>query len=321
MKVLSCFFVGCLFCASLWAATPVEINGKLSVQGPRLVNEQGSPVALRGMSMFWSQWMSKYYVDSTVDWLVDDWKVQVLRVAMAVESGGYLVQPELEKQRAATVIDACIRRGIYVIIDWHDHKAVDHLDASKAFFTEMASRYGNFPNVLYEPYNEPLNTHRWEAVKAYHEQVVSAIRAVDPDNVILLGSPTWDQDVDVAASDPLTGVTNVAYTFHFYASDPFHQERLRAKADKAIAQGLCLFVSEWGVSESSGNGAFDKEKTDAWVRWMDKNGLSWCNWSLADKQETSAALKPGASPQGGWSEDMLTPSGAYIRGLIRGDVL
>ena len=307
----------CLSTGPLCAQTPVEANGRLSVQGARLVNEDGKPVSLRGMSLFWSQWMGQYYSDATVDWLVDDWKVNVIRIAMGVEGGGFLMQPGVEIQKVNTVIDACIRRGIYVIVDWHDHRAVDHVEQAEAFFMDIAARYGTAPNLIYETYNEPLDAHSWEQVKAYHERVVLAIRSIDPDNVILLGSPSWDQDVEVAAASPLTGVEQVAYTFHFYASDPGHQEALRAKADAAIERGVCVFVSEWGVSESSGNGSFDRSRTQAWVDWMERKGLSWCNWSIADKQETSAALMPGASPDGKWDAGMLSPSGAYIRSLLR----
>ena len=44
--------------------------------------------------------------------------------------------------------------------------------------------------------------------------------------------------------------------------------------------------------------------------------ISWCNWSIADKEETAAVLVPGASATGGWSESDLTESGAYVRSKI-----
>ena len=261
--------------------------------------------------------MPQFYNAEAVNWLVKDWNVSIIRAAMAIEHRGYLENPEREKERVFRVIDACIANNIYVIVDWHDHNAVDHEKEAVAFFEEVAKKYGENHHLIYETYNEPLNTHSWKQIKKYHEAVVAAIRKIDPDNVILLGSSRWDQAVDEASLAPLEGFENLAYTFHFYASDPYHQEKLRERADTAIKNGLCLFVSEWGVSESSGNGDFSLEKTDRWIQWLEENQLSWCVWSVADKQETSAALKPGASPNGEWSEDMLTQGGKYIREIIR----
>ncbi len=97
-------------------------------------------------------------------------------------------------------------------------------------------------------------------MKNYAVQVIAEIRKYDPDNLIVVGSPHWDQDVDVAAASPITGFKNIAYSFHFYASDPNHQDGLRAKADKAIKMGLPILVTEWGVGEASGNGVFDLDE-------------------------------------------------------------
>ena len=311
---LACLLL--LFCIAGNTTADTQVS-PLTVKEGKLLDKNGEVVVLRGMSLFWSQWMPQFYNEKAVQWLVDDWNVNVLRAAMAIEHGGYLRNPEREKAKIFAVIDACIAANIYVIVDWHDHNAVNHEAESVAFFKEVAEKYGKYPHIIYETYNEPLNTHSWEQIKKYHEAVVKAIRSVDPDNVILLGSSNWSQAVDEASRSPLEGFDNIAYTFHFYASDPHHQERLRARADTAIKNGLCIFVSEWGVSESSGDGLFDAAKTVAWLKWMEENQLSWCVWSIADKEETSAALRPRASGEGGWTEDDLTPSGKFIREHIR----
>lgn len=312
------FFVSFFyFGGSVFPAAPVEKHGALLVKDGRLCDKDGDVVVLRGMSFFWSQWMPQFYNKEAVEWLVRDWNVTVLRAALAVEHDGYLKNPEKEKKKVFEVIEACIEANIYVVVDWHDHNAVDHREQAAAFFKEAAEKYGKHPHIIYETYNEPLNKHSWSQIKEYHRAVVSEIRKIDPDNLILLGSSSWDQAVDEASKDPLEGFSNLAYTFHFYASDPYHQDKLRARADTAMKNGLCLFVSEWGVGESSGNGEFNLEKTERWLRWMDENKLSWCVWSIADKRETTAALQPGASHKGNWKESDLTPSGKFIREKIR----
>lgn len=306
-----------VFSLQIKAESPVDKHGSLQVKDGMLCNQNGEQIVLRGMSFFWSQWMPRFYNEKVVDRLVDDWNVNVLRIAMGVEFGGYLEHPKQEKAKVFEVVDACIKKGIYVIVDWHDHNAIDHEREAIEFFKEIATRYGSKPNLIYETYNEPLNTHSWSGVKAYHEAVVKEIRSIDPDNLIILGSPSWDQEVDKVAESPLEDQVNIAASFHFYASDPYHQEDLRKRADIALKKGLCLFVSEWGVSESSGNGAFDRSKTDRWLDWMETNKLSWCAWSIGDKAETSAVLRPGASGAGEWKSTDLTPSGKYLRQAIR----
>jgi endoglucanase len=161
------------------------------------------------------------------------------------------------------------------------------------------------------------NVLSWDTVKNYALQIIPEIRKYDPDNLIVVGSPSWDQDVDVAAADPITGYQNIAYSFHYYATEPGHQDGLRAKADKAIKMGLPLIVTEWGVGEASGDGKFDLEKNKKWMDWVEKNQLSWVNWNITDKKETTALLQPNAPATGGWATEQLTPAGVYIREWLR----
>jgi endoglucanase len=293
---------------------PVDFHGPLRTERNIMVNKAGIPPQLRGLSLSWSLWAGrKYYNPEVIDWLTKDFKISLLRVAMAVQpAGGYLQQPEEQLVLITTAIDQAVKNGIYVLIDWHDHNADKHLAESKAFFTIMAQKYAGIPNVIYEIFNEPAHQ-SWDQVKAYSVEVIKSIRQYDAKNIIVVGSPNWDQDVDIAASDPITGFDNLVYSFHFYASDPNHQEKLRAKAEIAMKRGLALFVTEWGVGESNGNGEFNREKTAVWMDWMEKNHLSWVNWNLTDKKETTALLVPGASIIGGWGDEQLTEAGKYIR--------
>jgi endoglucanase len=293
----------------------VEKHGQLSVKGTRLVDGKGDPVVLAGMSYGWHNWWPQYWNAETVRWLRDDWRCTVLRAAMGVEpDSGYLRRPEFSRNLVKKVVDACIRGGLYVIIDWHDHNAHRHPDAAVEFFTEMARTYGTNPGVIYEIYNEPAEAD-WKTVKAYSEKVISAIRAIDPDNLILVGSPHWDQDVHIAADDPVTGFSNLMYTLHFYAGT--HKAWLRERGDYALKKGIPLFVSEYGGCDASGDGPIDRPEWTLWMDWMNANGISWCGWAVYDKRETSAALKPGASVSGGWSAEDLKESGTIARGLIR----
>lgn len=294
--------------------TVVEEYGQLSVEGNKMVDQNGNPAQLRGMSFFWSQWIGKYYTNETVQWLKEDWHCTVVRAAMAIDYDGYLTNPEVEKQKVMTVIDAAIEHGIYVIIDWHDHEAENHLEESLAFFGEMAETYGSYPNVIYEPYNEPLDVSWRNVLKPYHEAVIAEIRKHDTDNLIICGTPNWSQDVEdvivARIDDP-----NIMYTLHYYAAT--HKQELRDKALLAIANSIPIFVTEYGVTQASGDESIDAPEAELWWNFLDNHKISYLNWSIADKEELSAALKPGASVAGGWSEEELTISGSMVRNEIR----
>jgi len=294
----------------------VEQHGRLSVVGNKIVDEHGEPVQFRGMSHFWSQWEPEYWNADAVNFLVDEWKCTLVRAAMGVEHGGYLDHPGEEKAKMIAVVDAAIAKGVYVIIDWHDHTANNHVEQAKAFFAEMAQRYGQYANVMFETFNEPTSQSWAGVIKPYHEQLVPVIRTHAPDSIIVLGTKTWSQDVDEAADDQVQG-TNLAYTLHFYAAT--HKGFLRDKAVHALNRGIALVVTEWGTCDASGNGSLDLESSRQWIAFLDEHKISHANWALSDKPEAASAFRPGASGTGGWTDEDLTPSGYWVRNMIMGD--
>ena len=295
------------------AQTAVERHGQLRVEGNRILDRHGQPVMLRGMSLFWSQWQPRFYNEDAVRWLRDDWNVNVVRAALAVAPNGYLNHPEREARKVERVIDAAIKLGIYVIVDWHAHEPEPK--AAAEFFARIARKYGQHPNIIYETWNEPLDKHDWsKVIKPFHEAVIPHIRAHDPDGLVVAGTQTWSQDVDKAADDPLR-FPNVAYTLHFYATS--HGQPLRDKATYALSKGAALFVTEYGTTEYTGDGRIDEQATRAWWDFMERNKISYLNWSVGSKRETSAALLPGSSSKGGWPDRLISRSGKLVREQLR----
>ncbi|MFG6458714.1 carbohydrate-binding protein [Roseateles sp. BYS96W] len=298
--------------AALADVSPLSVSGNKILAG-------GQPASFAGNSLFWSNtgWGGeKYYNANVVGWLKSDWKSKVVRVAMGVdETQGYLADPAGNKARVKAVVDAAIANDMYVIIDWHSHHAENYRNEAIAFFQEMARTYGNHNHVIYEVYNEPLNISWSGTLKPYAQAVISAIRAIDPDNLIIVGTPNWSQDVDVASRDPISG-SNIAYTLHFYAGS--HGQWLRDKAQTALNNGVALFVTEWGSVGASGDGGVAASETWAWVDFMKAKGISNANWALNDKAEGASALVSGASAQGGWSAGQLTASGSLAKQIIGG---
>ncbi|RZM07128.1 MAG: glycoside hydrolase family 5 protein, partial [Pedobacter sp.] len=107
---------------------PVKIHGQLKVADGKIVDKLNRPPQLRGTSMFWSIWQGqKYYNSDALTWLKKDFKISLVRLAMAVaHPQGYLKKPDDQKALIVKMADAAIAEGLYVIIDWHDHHAHIH---------------------------------------------------------------------------------------------------------------------------------------------------------------------------------------------------
>ena len=287
----------------------VSQNGFLSVKGINLVNQRGQQVILRGVSFGWHNWWPRFYNENTVAWLKEDWKCSVLRAAIGVEpDGAYLGNPTLALNCLYAVVDAAIKNDMYVIIDWHSHNI--RLNEAKSFFQTVADKYKEYPNIIYEIFNEPENI-AWSSVKTYSEEVIKTIRAIDSKNIILVGSPQWDQAVDKPAADPIKGYDNLMYTLHYYAAT--HGQWLRDRASAALKAGLPLFVSECAGMEATGDGPISKTEWQNWVRWMADNNVSWAAWSVSDKNETCSMIKNTSSPLSGWKDNDLKEWGQIVR--------
>ncbi|MDR0814797.1 MAG: glycoside hydrolase family 5 protein [Bacteroidales bacterium] len=292
----------------------VSKHGKLSVKGTALVNEKGQPVVLHGVSLGWHNWWPRFYNKQTVTWMKQDWKIEVIRAAIAVEpERGYIVNPELGMKCLTNVIDAAIENDIYVIIDWHAHNLL--LEEAKAFFTLVAEKYKDCPNIIYELVNEP-DDETWEAVKEYSEALIPAIRAIAPDNIILVGCPHWDQDIHLPAQNPIRDYDNLMYVMHYYAGT--HKQELRDRATRAIKKGLPVFISECGGMEASGNGNIQYDEWDRWTQWMAENQLSWTAWAVTDKLETCSMIKSENSPIANWKDADLKEWGIVVKKMLTG---
>lgn len=295
--------------------TPIEKYGQLAVSGRYLVDQHGQPIALHGQSLGWSTWWPQFWNSNVISWLAKDWKVDVVRASMGIDTHpGYLNDSIKQMQLLNSVIQAAIQDGIYVIIDWHSEAF--HQTNALAFFKLMAKTYGKYPNIIYEIINEPNNTQTWAEVKEYANAVIPVIRQYDKKNIIIVGSPFWDQKIREVADSPLTGYSNIMYSVHFYAAT--HGQWLRDDCQYALNKGIPIFITECNGSEATGSGHIDYDQWNAWWNFCDENKISWINWSVSDKPgELCSILLPGASPKGHWPLAKLTETGKYVRQKLR----
>ncbi len=301
--------------------TPVSQHGQLSVKNGQLVDKNGKGYQLRGMSTHGLTWFPEFVNESAFKTLRDDWNTNVVRLAMYVDEYGngqcYMGNKSGSLDLLEKGVDICIKLDMYVIIDWHVLNPGDpskYTNEAKSFFETVSKRYAKYPNVIYEICNEPNGGVSWSGnIKPYAEKIIPVIRKNAPNSVIIVGTPTWSQEIDKPLSDPLS-YKNVMYAFHFYAAT---HAGLRSNVENCVAQGLPVFVSEFGTCDASGGGANDFNETEKWLSYFDKQGISYCNWSICNKDETCSVLRPGTSASGNWSESNLTENGKWIRNWLK----
>lgn len=296
--------------------------GRLHVKGTKLVDKKGHEVQLRGVSTHGLSWYPQYVNDKCFAQLHDKWGANVVRLAMYTEeyngycSGDAKNRSDLKK-RIKKGVRLAKKHKMYVIVDWHilsDGNPNSHKKEAKAFFREMSREFKGYNNVIYEICNEPNNGTSWKEIKSYARSVISTIRKNDKKAVIVVGTPTWSQDVDQAAADPIKG-DNIMYALHFYAAT--HKADLRNKMTAAINKGLPVFVTEYGICDASGNGAIDKKEADRWIQTMDEYGVSYIAWNLSNKQESSSIIKSSCSKVSGFKKSDLSDEGKWLYSMLR----
>lgn len=296
--------------------------GRLHVKGTKLVDKKGHEVQLRGVSTHGLSWYPQYVNDKCFAQLHDKWGANVVRLAMYTEEyNGYCSGDAKNRSDLKKLIKKGVRLAkkhkMYVIVDWHilsDGNPNSHKKEAKAFFREMSREFKGYNNVIYEICNEPNNGTSWKEIKSYAKSVISTIRKNDKKAVIVVGTPTWSQDVDQAAIDPIKG-DNIMYALHFYAVT--HKTDLRNKMTAAINKGLPVFVTEYGICDASGNGVIDKKEADRWIQTMDEYGVSYIAWNLSNKQESSSIIKSSCPKVSGFKKSELSDEGRWLYNLLR----
>ena len=288
----------------------VSYNGNLKLDGNNIVNQYNEKITLKGISSHGIQWFNYLVTDENIKEL-KSWNTNIFRLAMYTKEGGYIDNKDIYNDLIKD-IDLVIDNDMYVIVDWHilsDNNPNNYKNEAIEFFDKISSKYKDTPNIIYEICNEPNNGTSWNDIKSYAEDVVKTIRK-NSNNIIIVGTPTWSQDVDSVIGNKIDD-NNTMYALHFYSGT--HKDYLRDKAKKALDNNVAVFISEFGVSDASGNGGVYLDEANKWMDFIKENNLSFINWSLADKDESSALLKPNNKVI---TDDALSESGKYIKDIM-----
>jgi len=299
-----------------------KARGRLCVSGNKLVDSNNNPVQLHGVSTHGLSWFPEYVNKAAFQTMRDDWGVDTIRLAMyTAEYNGYCSGGNKEqlKQLVKNGVSYASELGMYIIIDWHilsDGNPNTHIEDSKAFWQEMANTYKNHDNVIFEICNEPNGGTSWSDVKNYATTILSIIRGAGANNVVLIGTPTWSQDIHLAAADPITGYDNIMYTFHFYAGT--HKTDLQNRLSSVVSGGLPVFVSEFGITDASGNGNVDIDSANKWMSVLNSYNISTVCWNLSNKNESSSIINASCNKKSGWSYSDLSTEGQWLVDTYKG---
>jgi hypothetical protein len=184
------------------------------------------------------------------------------------------------------------------------------LNDAKNFFSEISSyvKSKGYKHVIYEICNEP-DQKPWSNIKNYANSLLPSIAANDPNAVVIVGTPPWDQQIlDPVSQGKVThNSLQIMYAFHYYACS---HEGLLGSFSSATAS-IPVFVSEWSGVTFNGEGELCRNASDKLLAYCDKNNdgkqlVSWCFWNWGYKKEGSSTFNNSCSPNN------LTTIGNYI---------
>lgn len=299
------------------SGTPFGNHGSLSVSGTQLVDKNGNAFILRGISTHGLSWFPDYVNYDLFKQMRDEWNVNVVRLAMyTAEYNGYCTGDDNNRETLKKLIDAGVNYGeelgLYVIIDWHilsDNNPNIYKREAIDFFREISAKYAGRGNVIYEICNEPNGGTGWGEIKSYAEEIINVIRENDSNAIVIVGTPTWSQDVDVAADDKIIG-DNIMYAMHFYADT--HRDYIREKLVTAHEKGLPVIISEFGICDASGNGGINYDEASKWMTLLNQYSVSYVMWNLSNKSETSAMIQSWCNKSSGFTYDELSDAGKWF---------
>jgi hypothetical protein len=302
-------------------SVPASDGGSwLTVTGNKVVDPAGHTVILRGVSIegLGQQSATSIGVDGVLDKVTNTndpasnspgWYARIVRLP---------VDPGADQNYVDTILKPAVEyatsKGLYAIVDLH---YVDNpynlVNQVNAFWTMVAPLFKDYPNVFYEPFNESNQQDSWDKYKPTMQAWVDLIRKYAPSNIIVAGSPSWDQTMGGAATNPLTG-GNIVYTVHMYA-EHYASAGLRQQVEQCAAAHPVL-MTEWGFCSQ---GCTDQpgQNTDlvdsygkpmlTWLEGMNGGWTAWCastSWKPYMFQGNWVLLT-GQSEMGGFVKDWL----------------
>ena len=291
---------------------------RLHVDGRWLVDPDGNPVVLRGVSAVDPVWGVEREAERGKDYwetlrLATDesagWHARVLRIPVEPRSIDAVGLDAIVEEYLDRAVELAADEGVYVLIDYHATERYDtpSIDRRlKAFWDRVAPRYADRPHVLYELFNEPTEPaaggiDAWRTWREYASPWVARLRDHAPETPIVVGSPSWSSMAAYAAEEPFSQ-DNLLYSAHVYPSwEPAFWEGTFGTP----ALEVPVFVTEWGYTtlEEPQRASHLQGTTDEWGEpfreWLDAHeNVHWCATAF-DSRRQPAMFDTEWNPLGG----------------------
>ena len=263
----------------------------LKVVGNQIqVEATGQQVILRGLSIegLGSQNNNKYGLNGAIDYLTNKndtqgtspgWYPKLLRLPVDTPNPNSEINTLLKP-----TVDYATTKGLYAIVDLHYvDNPYANVAAVNSFWTIVAPMFKDYPNVIYEVFNESNQTDSWAAYKPTMQAWVNLIRSFAPKNLIFAGSPAWDQTMGDAATNPLTG-GNIVYTVHMYAQH--YASAWNRSQVEACAAVNPVVMTEWGFDHDPNQPGENTNLIGSYgqpmLQWLEAMGGSWTAWCASN---------------------------------------
>ena len=318
--VCALFFITGLFSGFHSTVEAGEPTPWLQVEGIHIKDPNGNKVVLRGVSLpdiALNDYRNGSGKSATelIEMLTDQeqgWYSTVIRLPVyPIWKLGYNSNPSRYEQRyLRPAVEKCVEKNIYCIIDWHYVDDPRQLDReTRAFWSDIAYKYKDYPNIMFEVFNENKTDMSWAEWKSIVQPWVDLIQDYAPKNLVLVGAPHYSQHLFDAPDNPING-ENIVYVAHVYPGlDQRHWDNWMFNA----ADKIPIFVTEWGFRKDSGKVTSGTISSygKAIKNKLEQYNLSWTSW-VADYEwepemfDSDWNLLVGENEMGGFVKDYLT---------------
>jgi len=228
----------------------------LKVKGDLLVAD-GQPIRLRGINWGWWHLSGTRYSEADMQKLAQ-WGANTVRLAFSYNDLETDDHPPAWKEDGFKDLDEVTqwgkRYGIRVILDMHvvpGGQSTAHYcagghnllwtdnfsqDRFVALWSEIARRYhGRTEVAAYELMNEPgSNQKTSKLLRSIDQRAMVAIRAVDPDKIIVVGGDNGSGPGDLTETMKFPD-DNILYTFHWYVGAGGNEDWISTERQAGIA--------------------------------------------------------------------------------------
>ena len=297
--------------AGIFERNYATYNGQLHVDGVMLMNEHNEEIRLKGTVLF-----NNSNLDFNKEKLetLKSWGTNVIKVGLGNKSSTNPYTNEQQMQKMYQIIDDAINLDMYVIvIFWSGNNLTDDIyNQANEYFTQITTRYKDVPNLIYEIANEPQQ--EWEDIKVYANNIISTIRNISTNSMILCPTKGHNGLTDVI--DNKLDLKNILYVVHIYGGD----ENDCRSLSTAILNDIPTFVSEWSNSNGSANVSDEMDlKTNRFIALMNRYNVSSTFFIVCQSDNSRTFFVKKDCWDKTWDDNTLDSCGLFFKMFVTGN--